>query len=61
MNSLREGLPTRGVYSGSPGMTDWIENGLYEISTGRGGLVSTSLLRFPGEYYNVLYEIQVAQ
>jgi hypothetical protein len=61
VNSMKGGLPTRGVYSGSPGMTDWIENGLYYISTGRGGLVPTSLLRFPGEYYNVLYEIQIAQ
>lgn len=56
----RAALPTRGTYSGSAEMTEWVEGsskwgGCYEIIAKS----YKDLLHFPGEYYNVFYHLQV--
>jgi hypothetical protein len=54
--TLKDLLPRRGVYSGSRPMTDWMENGLYNISR-----TFTKACEFTDEIYNVLFNIQYRQ
>lgn len=53
-------LPTRGVYSGSRVMTEWIEGGSETRGLwGAATYLSKALLVDRGELYNALYHIQV--